>query len=111
MIHTLQEQVGKTSDGSEPTDLEVNLLPDNHLVCLQNVAIVNHDKKECTVDIGVKIGGSIMWITTLETTTRGVYYNWSGSLYFRSCKTIILRFNDTDDTDKIEGYIYGYYLD
>ena len=109
--HTIQEEVGMTSSGDEPTDLKIEPLPDNYIVCLQNVCVTNNNKNGSVVDIGIIVGGSIMWIDSVEITSRGIYYSWNGEVFFRSVKSIILRFNDTDNGDKLEGYVYGYYLD
>lgn len=111
MQHTLQEELRTTCDDTDPIDLKVNLLPDNHLVCLQNVCVGNMDANNTRVQVGVKIGGSIMWVTMIECASDGKYYSWTGSLYFRSCKSIILRFVNVNNGDEIRGYVYGYYLD
>lgn len=109
--YTIQEEVGINSTGVEPVDLKVKLLPDNHLVCLQCVCVSNENKANSYAHIGVIIGGQIMWIDTQTMVTAGKYYSWNGEVFFKSCKTIILRFYDTDAGDNLHGYIYGYYLD
>lgn len=109
--HTIQEEVGVNSTGAESTDLKVNVFPKNELVCLQNVCVTNQNKNNSVIDVGVIIGGAIQWITSIKVTSQGQYYSWTGEVFFKSCKTIILRFNNTDDGDNLEGYVYGYYLE
>ncbi len=109
--HTIQAELQTTCAALEPTDMKVNILPNNHLVCLQNVCVGNMNANNMYVYVGVIIGGSIMWITMIECASDKKYYSWTGELYFKSCKTIILRCNNVNSGDKIEGYVYGYYLD
>jgi len=109
--HTIQEEVKKTCGSDEPTDIKINILPNNYMVCLQNVCVGNMNANNTYVHVGVIIGGSIMWVTMIECDSDKKYYAWTGSLYFRSCKTIILRFNNVNTGDVIEGYVYGYYLE
>lgn len=109
--YTIQQEVRTTSDGSEPTDLKINILPDNLMVCLQNVCVGNMNSNGTYVHVGVIIGGSINWLTMIECTSDKKYYSWNATLYFRTVKTIILRFNNVNDGDVLEGYVYGYYLD
>lgn len=111
MLHTLQEELITTCGADDPTDLKVNLLPDNHMLCLQNVCVGNMNANNTRVLVGVIVGGSIMWITMIECASDQKYYSWTGSVYLRTCKTIILRFVNVNNGDEIRGYVYGYYLD
>jgi hypothetical protein len=111
MIHTLQEELSTTCGAADPQDMKVDLLPNNHLVCLQNVCVSNQSSNNMRVQVGVIVGASVMWITMIECASDQKYYSWTGEVYFRSCKSVILRCVNVNNGDAIEGYVYGYYLD
>lgn len=109
--HTVQAELGGMGTTGTDKDLETSPFPENYLVCLQRVVVRNHNKNDCIADVGVKIGGSIMWLESVVMTDENHYAVMIGETFFESCKSVIVRFCGSRTTDKISAYVYGYYLD
>jgi hypothetical protein len=99
------------SDNATDFDLKSQVLPNNHLVCLQRVTLANLTTAQTTAHVGVVIGNSIMWLETVALGSAATYYPMKNPVYIQSLKHVIVRFHGTTLKDRVYAAIYGYYVE
>lgn len=109
--HTYQEEIVQVSDGSASIDVKGKRLPENKVLCIQRVSVVNETSTEDTATIGVALGSAQYWFETLTLTVAGNYYALTDPTYVHSVRHLIVRFNGTTTGDVLKVFAYGYYLD
>ncbi len=110
-LHTFHAELIGVSDGGTNFDQKTEKYPDNKSMCLQHICVVNHDKNNARVNVGVVTGQQIMWLGHIICSADQIYYNQAVNVFFKSARNIIARWNATNSGDRVEAYVYGYYRD
>ncbi len=109
--YTFHDEMKAVGTSGNLLDMKSSKYPDNKLMSLQHVCVVNHNKNNSLARIGFITGQQVMWIDTIKCVTQGTYYSKTYPVWFLSPRQIIVRWTNIDSGDNVEAYLYGYYQD